>query len=134
MSLRRTFPPHQRRAIAVVAGGAVGTAARLAVGEALTTDPAAFPWHTLAVNLLGAALLGFLLPRLQAGARSTQYTIPLFAIGGLGGFTNFSGFAVEIIQLVDNGEAATAAIYATVSLAAGLVLALAGRRLGERTA
>jgi CrcB protein len=123
-----------RRALALIAGGAVGTAARLAVGEALATDPAALPWPTLAVNLVGAALLGFLLPRLLAGARSTQYTIPLLAIGGLGAFTTFSGFAVEIVQLADNGKAATAAVYATVSVTAGLALALAGRRLGERTA
>jgi len=129
-----TFSPGQRRALAVVAGGAVGTAARLAVGEALTTTPTSFPWQTLAVNLVGAALLGFLLPRLQAGARSMQYTIPLLAIGGLGAFTTFSGFVVEIVQLADAGENATAAVYGTVSLTAGLLLALAGRRLGERTA
>ncbi len=134
MSIRRTFPPHQRRPAAVVAGGAIGTAARLAVGEAIATNPTAFPWHTLAVNLVGAALLGFLLPRLQAGARSTQYTIPLLAIGGLGAFTTFSGFAVEIVELVDNGQPDTAILYAAVSLTAGLALALIGRRLGERTA
>ena len=133
MSPRPTFRPQQRRAVAVLVGGAVGTATRLAVGEALTTAPTSFPWPTLAANLAGAALLGFLLPRLLAGARSTQYTIPLLAIGGLGAFTTFSGFAVEIVALADAGETATAAVYATVSLTAGLALALAGRRLGERT-
>jgi len=130
---RRSLAPRPRRAAAVFAGGAAGTAARLAIGEAMASSSADFPWGTLTVNLAGAALLGFLLPRLLAGARSRQYTIPLLAIGGLGGFTTFSGFTVEVVLLVDAGRLATATIYGLLSLAAGLFLALVGRRLAART-
>jgi CrcB protein len=110
------------RLAAVTAGGAVGTAARIGVGEVL--GPQAFPWATLTVNVVGSALLGFLVVRLlhHAGTAGVAFA----AVGALGAFTTFSAFVAEADAL----GGATATVYVAVSLLAGLAAA----RLGMRAA
>jgi CrcB protein len=92
----------------------------------------AFPWGTLAVNVLGSLLMG-LLAALLAG-RSGEARA-LLMTGVLGGFTTFSAFSLDAWTLWERGDVALAALYVGASvilslcgLGAGLVLgrALAG--------
>jgi CrcB protein len=122
--------------LAVSLGGAVGAVARYGVAELVDRSrPGAFPWDTLAVNLIGSFLLGLLLALLGGPARRSTARL-LFGTGMLGAFTTFSTFSLDTVNLLRNDAGFTAIIYVTTSLAGGLALALAGvgvaRRLRNR--
>jgi CrcB protein len=117
----------------VAAGGAAG-----AVTRHLLVDVAALGWAgTLAVNILGAFLLGLLLERLVRGgtdaARHRRWRL-LLGTGALGGFTTYSGVAVEVLARLDDGQWLGAAGYGLLTVAAGMASCGAGVLLGARRA
>jgi fluoride exporter len=120
---------------AVALGGALGAAARWGLGLALPTPPGATPWPTLGINLLGCLLIGVLLGVLR---RHPAHPLlrPFAGTGVLGGFTTFSGFAVDGLGLLRTGTPGPAALYLGGTLVGALVatgLGLwAGRRIGRR--
>jgi CrcB protein len=79
-----------RLAVAVAAGGALGSAARYGVAQAWPTPAHGFPWATFVTNVVGCLAIGLLL-----GVRRTRTVRAFVATGLLGGFTTFSTFAVE---------------------------------------
>lgn len=127
---RRHVPVVWRRRLAVALGGCAGSALRIAVGTLAAGGPG-WPWPTLAANLSGALLLGYLLVRFQQAASSTVLTIPLLCTGLLGSYTTFSALSVEVWQLWTTGQAGLAAGYAAASTLGGLLSALVGIRLAE---
>ena len=119
-----------RGLLAVLAGGLLGSAARAVVGLAIPAASGEFPVATLIVNLTGSFLLGFYLARRQR-AVSARWSMRFWAIGALGSFTTFSTFSVEVLQLIDVGQMATAVGYTLASTLGGLTLALLGGRVGS---
>jgi fluoride exporter len=113
----------------VAAGGAAGTLLRLAVARALPSGGAAFPWDTLLVNLFGSLVIGFIVVTTVERLAPSRYFRPLIGTGFCGGLTTFSTFAVEIVLLVRAGRIGMAALYALVSLIAGIGLARGGMLL-----
>ena len=111
-----------RIAGAVALGGSAGALARWSVALAIPWHAPTFPWATLTVNLLGCVAIGLLLTWWTEGTPPAWWVRPFFAIGFVGGFTTFSAFAVEGVRLVDAGAPGVAALYVTVSVAAGLLL------------
>jgi CrcB protein len=113
----------------VAAGGAVGAAARYHLGRGVTSiagPEAAFPWATLTVNIAGCLAMGLLmgwLGRVDGGMESQRL---LLGVGLLGGFTTFSAFSLEMLQLFERGAAGLAVLYAGVSVLAGLAALTAG--------
>jgi CrcB protein len=83
-----------------------------------------FPWGTLAVNLIGSALMGLLYVVLveKAGARLA----PFLLAGVLGGFTTFSAFSLDAFALFESGRRVLAGAYVLGSVAG----ALAGLAVG----
>jgi len=79
-----------------------------------------FPYGTLAVNLLGCLAIGFLSQLAEARGIFTAETRTLVFIGVLGGFTTFSAFGNETINLWREGES----LLAVTNVAAHLVLCL----------
>ena len=97
--------------VLVALGGAAGSLARWGLGGWIhqATGPA-FPWGTLAVNVIGCAAIGALAawaPRLGV---SEPWRIAL-QVGVLGGFTTFSSFGLETFRLASNGAPGRAAAY-----------------------
>jgi CrcB protein len=112
----------------VAAGGAVGSCTRHAASRLVALLPAAataFPWATLGVNVAGCFLIGWWLPALRARGPAGEDWRLLLVVGGLGGFTTYSAFAHETLDLWRGGAAGTAVAYAAASLVLGL-LAVAG--------
>lgn len=116
--------------VLVVIGGAVGVAVRAALTLPFTglAHPLAVPAVTLGCNLLGSFLLGIVVGRWAA----TRPRVRAFAgTGVLGGFTTYSAFAVQSIQVATAAPIVGLALIA-VSLVGGLVAAAFGLALGTR--
>jgi len=111
----------------VALGGAVGAVARYQLGRAamwMGGPGASLPWGTLIANVLGSFAMGLLmgwLARSGAGSAGSEALRLALGVGVLGGFTTFSAFSMETIQLLGRGQTATAAIYVAGSVLAGLV-------------
>ncbi|MEP7192468.1 MAG: fluoride efflux transporter CrcB [Actinomycetota bacterium] len=107
---------HDAPVLAVIAaGGAVGAAARYLIGLAWPTPIGAFPSSTLAINVLGCALIGVMMV-LVADVWSRQRLLrPFIGTGVLGGFTTFSTYAVDIQRLITDEHLGTALFYLAVT-------------------
>lgn len=112
--------------IGIAALGGVGSVARFLLDGGVSARAGrTFPYGTLAVNLLGAFLLGVL-----AGARPSSHVESLVGTGLIGAFTTFSTWALESHRLGEDGRLGAGAANLIVSLALGIAAAWAGRRLG----
>lgn len=96
----------------VALGGAAGSLARHGLGLALA---GLAPAGTLAANVLGCGLIGYLHARL--GGEPLR---ALLMTGFCGGFTTWSAFGLETVRLAGEGRVAAAAGYAGLTLALGL--------------
>lgn len=118
----------------VFLGGAVGTAGRAALATWWHRPTGGWPWATLGVNLLGVALLAALLEVLGLLHVGRPQWRVLLGTGVLGGFTSYSAFAVELVDLVNHGRPVMAGLYAALSLVGGAVIALVIVGLAARSA
>ncbi|HEX8302947.1 fluoride efflux transporter CrcB [Sphingomonas sp.] len=109
----------------VMLGGALGAGARHLAGKAaLTWWGPDFPWGTLAVNVLGGFLMGLLAGSLARIGEDGEQMRLLLGVGVLGGFTTFSAFSLDVINLMERGDWLSALGYVLASVA-GSVAALA---------
>ena len=97
--------------LAVAAGGALGSLARfwLAAAVAALTGPR-FPWGTLLINILGSFIIGLVAALTLAPAR---FPMPpdvriFLMVGVCGGFTTFSAFSLQTLELLQYGEVLSA--------------------------
>ena len=113
-------------------GGFAGAAARYLVdGWVVDRTGAGFPYGTLAVNLIGAFLLGLLFAlTVDRAILPADLRGPL-GIGFLGAFTTFSTYMLESWRLLEAGAIALAAVDLFGSLALGLVAVAAGLVIGR---
>jgi fluoride exporter len=111
----------RRELAAIFTGGFIGALARALVIDALPHDPDTWPWATFAVNLVGAALLGYGLTRLQERLPLSAYRRPFLGTGVCGALTTFSTMQIEILQMLGAGAVGLAVAYVAASLAGGLL-------------
>jgi fluoride exporter len=104
------------------AGGFIGSVFRYAVGGAVQTlsHSVAFPYGTLAVNILGCFCIGFLSELVDTRALISTDTRAFLIVGILGGFTTFSAFGNETMNLIRDGEATLALINVGTQVLLGL--------------
>lgn len=117
---------------AVALGGAIGSLGRWGVGLALPHPVGAWPWSTLLVNLTGCLLIGALVARLAVAASPHPLTRPFLGVGLLGGWTTFSAFSVELLELANAGRPLLAAGYVALSVVAGVAAVGLGVAAGQR--
>jgi CrcB protein len=112
--------------IGVGAVGGVGAILRFILDGAISArSESGFPLGTLAVNISGATLLGFL-----AGAFVTGDALLVGATGLLGSYTTFSTWMLESHRLSEDGQLSLASLNLVVSLAAGVAAVVLGRLIG----
>ncbi len=104
-------------------GGFIGSVLRYSVSGFVQdlSRSIDFPYGTLAVNFLGCLAIGFLSQLAETRGYFTAETRTLIFIGVLGGFTTFSAFSNETMNLWREGQT----LLATVNVAAHLVLCFA---------
>jgi CrcB protein len=118
--------------LAVLVGGALGTALRLGIDTLLPHPDDAFPFSTLLINTVGAFALGLLVARVWPGA--PDWLRAGLGAGLLGSFTTFSAVAVSLLSLTRAGEWMPAAAYLVATLLLGLGAAWLGLRAGRARA
>jgi fluoride exporter len=108
--------------LAIVVGGVCGALARAGLDRALPAGGTAWPWATLAANLVGAILLGYFVTRLQERLPPSTFRRPLLGTGFCGSLTTFSTFQIELIRMARGGHVLLALGYLAASVGGGLAL------------
>ncbi|MCX7563876.1 fluoride efflux transporter CrcB [Xanthomonadaceae bacterium XH05] len=126
-----TLVPMWQQVLLVALGGAVGSVGRFLVAAWMVRMAgSAFPWGTLAVNLVGSFLAGLLFVWLDGRGDSANWWRALLMVGVLGGFTTWSAFALEVMLLGRDATPGWAGAYVVASLVGGVLLVWAGWRTG----
>jgi CrcB protein len=120
----------------VAAGGAIGSLARfwIATTIARLTGPnlswVGFPWGTLLVNIAGSLAIGCLAATVASPRTPNPASLQAFAMVGLcGGFTTFSAFSLQTIDLLRSGHSAQAITNIIASVALCLAATAGGYAL-----
>ncbi len=119
----------------VALGSALGGVGRYAVAKIWPAVPGGWPIATIAVNVLGSFAIGalsiLLALRGSSGepASSAEAMRVFWMTGVLGGFTTYSAFALETVNLASGEEPWRAAVYVVATLVLCLAAAWAGRAL-----
>lgn len=122
------------KVLLVAAGGAAGAVARYGLGvQSMRLWGAAWPYGTLAVNVIGGLLMGLLAGwlALRGGVDQERLRL-LLGVGVLGGFTTFSAFSLETALMIERRSYGQAAIYSLTSVALAVGALFAGLYLARR--
>jgi len=104
-------------------GGGIGSIARYLCQKWFNENyPHPFPWGTFLVNLIGCFLIGVFYAATEKSTALSPQTRLLLIAGFCGGFTTFSTFAFENMNLLRSGDF----LYFSVYIIASVVLGIAG--------
>ena len=118
----------------VALGGAIGAAARYLVSDWMASRLGPdFPWGTFLANVSGSFFIGVVLALVDSGSLSTEARL-LLGVGILGGYTTFSSFSHESLQLITSGAILAALLNIFGQLALGLVFVYLGVLVGRSIA
>lgn len=110
-------------------GGFVGSVLRYLVSRIPLGEQGGFPWKTLLVNVAGAFIIGIIAAAASKGSGLDPRLTLLLKTGFCGGFTTFSTFALETVQLANGGRMWTAAAYVVTSLVLSVLAVMAAELL-----
>ena len=116
----------------VFLGGGLGSALRYLVASAMNQYSKVLPFGTFTVNILGCLLIGIILGYAQRENTLTSNQTLLLATGFCGGFTTFSAFANENLELIKNGEIFNLSVYTIGSILVGVLAVFIGFSLTNR--
>ena len=118
----------------IAMGGLLGTLCRYGLSAWLDgRSQSQFPYGTLAVNLLGCFVAGFLFPLLEQATVAPELRLAVFT-GFLGGFTTFSAYGLQTVILANGSLWSMAALNVFLSNVAGLAMVWAGGALSRSIA
>ncbi len=113
----------------VAIGGALGTVGRYwCSGVAAQMFGETFPWGTFIINVFGSFIIGFFATltgpdgRIYAGTTARQFVM----IGICGGFTTFSSFSLQTLNLLQDGELFRAGANMVLSVVCCMIAVWAG--------
>jgi len=118
--------------VAIAAAGIVGCWSRYLMTQLIQAIwGTAFPYATLAINVSGCFLMGFLFVETLE-----RLTLPVpirtgILTGFIGGYTTFSTFSMETLLLIESGQAGKGALYLLLSNMLGLAAAFSGAYLAR---
>jgi CrcB protein len=105
----------------VMAGGAIGAGLRFLLGRTtLHHFGPGFPWGTLSANILGGFAMGLLVGILARYVDGGEGWRLFLGVGLLGGFTTFSAFSLETVNMIERGALGIAVGYALLSVLASV--------------
>lgn len=111
-------------------GGGLGAMSRFAVTQATASISKQIPFGIFICNVVGSLLIGviaaFLIKTNLFNEEVSVYTRSLLVTGFLGGFTTFSSFSLDVLNLLQRGEVFLALGYIFVSVAISLLAVVFG--------
>ncbi|HWU95083.1 MAG TPA: fluoride efflux transporter CrcB [Sphingomonas sp.] len=111
----------------VMLGGAFGSAARFLTGRlTLAWFGPDYPWGTLAVNLIGGFLMGALAGTLARIGQGGEHWRLLIGVGLLGGYTTFSAFTLDLMNMIERGDYGMGLGYILASVVGSALALFAG--------
>ena len=110
----------------VFLGGGLGSGLRYLVTVTMNQYSKFFPFGTFTVNMLGCLLIGLILGYAQKENTLSSNQTLLLATGFCGGFTTFSAFANENLELIKNGEIFNLSLYTIGSVLIGILAVFTG--------
>jgi CrcB protein len=116
----------------IAVGGALGTLARYLISVAAVPFSHTLPWGTILINVSGSFVIGFFgTLTLSQGRYPLPETARLFImVGFCGGFTTFSSFSLQTLDLMRYGSLTRALI----NVAASVVLCVGAVAIGHALA
>ena len=103
--------------LSVALGGAIGAVGRYWISTQVSHMAGmAFPWGTLAVNVLGCAIMGALVELMALVWSPSQELRAFLTVGMMGALTTFSAFSVEVVLMLERDQWMTAALYISLSV------------------
>jgi fluoride exporter len=118
--------------LGVAIGGAFGALSRYGIDRAIEQrSESAFPWSTLAINVSGCFLVGLVIAALVDRNHAPDWLRAALVVGFCGGFTTFSTFAQETLDLLETSEVALALTSVAANAVLGLLAVFAGSRIGR---
>ena len=121
-------------AVAVAVGGAAGALARWGVDRLIERRSfAVFPWSTFTINVTGCLVIGATVAALVDRHETPLWLRTGLVVGVLGGYTTFSTFAQEILDLLEGDplEIAVGLAYASASVVGGVLAVAVGAAAGR---
>ena len=116
----------------VFLGGGLGSGLRYLVTITMNQYSKVLPFGTFTVNMLGCLLIGLILGYAQKENTLTSNQTLLLATGFCGGFTTFSAFANENLELIKNGELFNFSVYTIGSVLIAILAVYIGFYLTNR--
>lgn len=123
------------RFLLVAAGGAIGSVARYGLGLAAgqLAPNAGWPLGTFAANVLGGLMMGLLVGWLAFRGGAQHEAVRLFAaVGVLGGFTTFSSYSLEAVQMIERRQIGLACAYVVGSVVLAILALFVGLMIARR--
>jgi fluoride exporter len=116
----------------IAVGGALGTLARYLISVAAVPFSHRLPWGTILINVSGSFVIGFFgTLTLSQGRHPLPETARLFImVGFCGGFTTFSSFSLQTLDLMRNGSL----MRALINVVASVVLCVGAVAVGHALA
>ncbi len=120
--------------LVVILGGAIGTFLRYAVSVLALPISRHLPWGTILINVSGSFVIGLFGTLTLAGGRfPASENLRLFVMIGLcGGYTTFSSFSLQTLDLLRGGAVARAALNVALSVALCIAAVAAGHLAAAR--
>ncbi len=118
--------------LGVGVGGAFGALSRYGIDTLVERrSESVFPWATFLINVSGCLAVGFIIAALVDRHRAPEWLRVCLVMGFCGGFTTFSTFAQETLDVIEEGDHAIALATIGANVILGLVAVYIGSRLGR---
>ncbi len=118
--------------IAVGAGGFLGAVCRYLISKIPVDELCLFPIKTFCINVVGCIVIGAIAAALTKNVEMNPQMLLFLKVGLCGGFTTFSTFALESVDLMKGGHPGVAFIYMLLSVLAGIAVIFAVEYLALR--
>lgn len=109
--------------LAVFVGGGIGSFLRFLISNIFKSNLNTIPFATLGINIIGCFLIGIISTLINDENSILKF---LLVVGFCGGFTTFSAYGIETIQLLNTGKYFTAIFYVILSNITCIISVYAG--------
>ena len=115
-----------REIVAVFVGGGIGSIIRYLITKVSFFSSNSFPYSTFISNIIGCFILGLALTYFMKNDSQNSTIFIFIAVGFCGGFTTFSTFSSEGLELLNNGNLITFIVYTFTSIFLGIIAVYLG--------